>query len=480
MGKRAVSPGELDKVCKLLQRFVGLVKENAIYNPDHPRLQVGWENYLECCATVRKLPCIENDRLIIALRSERLYLENLPLSEPVQRLKYLRERLERRGYAGFELSLVLDDEKLRTVLTYLARRIDQDEIEPPPPSSFRWLSEQDIEDYESARRRRLMRENLLNKIPELRVNKQHYDRAIRELIRFSERGVEGGSEGLEQVKATANALLEQVRNNARQLLPLVTMPYDDQFTYYHSANVCLLALITARAALDDQAQLERIGQAALMHDVGKADIPKEILYKEGRLTAAEMKVIEEHPVTGAKMLQEFEDMDPLAVGVAFGHHIKDDGHGYPKVSSRFKISPVTALIEVVDIFEALTAQRPYKRALPAAQAFEVLYSMPHMKSMKPYIDLLYRTLGSQPIGTRVRTADGQLGVVCGHDEKNPEAAVVRLVEKSAKGVKFDTRVLGVRPETGELNSGEGDLETTYVTPLDPDEDMAELSSLAAQ
>ena len=215
-----------------------------------------------------------------------------------------------------------------------------------------------------------------------------------------------------------------------------------------------------------------------MVDVSKASVPLDILYKAGRLDDSELDIIMAHPVDGARILQRFPQVDPLAVCVAFGHHIKDNGTGYPQVPSTFRIGSVTALLEVADIFEALTSLRPYKRPLTARQAFEVLYSMPNMATRRPYIDLLLNAVGLHPIGSRVRTANGDLGVVCGHQDDDPTRPLLRLVFLREDGtLDTETVVEGTAEHDAGL-PGESAADAVPIVAVDPEEDLELTGQLA--
>ena len=407
--------------------------------------------------------------MIIANRRQRLYHENMPLSQNAAYNLYL-ERMQRDGYAGFLLSLNISAKGFDKLLDELSPRKKAGEGSNLHVEHFRWLNSAELEDLERFRGQHEVRDHIVLNIPELHVARRYYERATTELALFTQQCATPDLGQLDGVENSARQLVERMLFRPEELLPLTTIPYSDEFTYYHSVNVCVLTLRAAATVIDDEATLFRICKSALLHDVGKARIPQEILYKNGRLNDAERAEIVKHPTLGAEILQEFPEMDPMAVSAAFGHHIKDNGHGYPKVLPGYQRGPVTSLIEVADIFEALTALRPYKKPMPAAQAFEVLYSMPDSESLRPYVDLLYHAVGRQPIGSRVRTPDGEVGVVCGHQDNDPEKAIVRLVRPEASGeINTESVVVGVSEDLQEVIS---DGQSTPVTPLDPEVDLA--------
>src|SRR5262249_17314636 len=140
-------------------------------------------------------------------------------------------------------------------------------------------------------------------------------------------------------------------------------------------RVCLMALNYARAFTNDQEFLLRVGSAALLHDVGKARVPFEVLHCKGRLSAEHRREMERHPELGAEILLDSKGVDPMAVTAAFGHHKTTSYGGYPKTLHQAQLSTVTKIVKVCDVFESLTAVRPYKPAMSPVRAYRIMMSM---------------------------------------------------------------------------------------------------------
>ena len=213
-----------------------------------------------------------------------------------------------------------------------------------------------------------------------------------------------------RVGHTVEHVISGLERDAGVMHGLAHYPDYDFFTFGHSIRVGLLAIDVARATTDDTVLLHRIGTAALLHDVGKALIPWEILHKRGPLTVDERREMQRHPVLGAGVLLENRESDALSVAAAYGHHCQVNGQGYPRTLGEFDQSIVTRLVKICDVYEALTATRPYKRAMTPAKAYRVMFDMPgHFDP-----DLLrhfIRTVGIYPAGTRVRLDTGDIARV---------------------------------------------------------------------
>jgi putative nucleotidyltransferase with HDIG domain len=209
--------------------------------------------------------------------------------------------------------------------------------------------------------------------------------------------------------------------------PRLARSYFDDYTFHHSVNVCLIATSVASTMVKDEALLRSISKAALLHDVGKREIPAEIIHKPGKLTPEEFEVVQKHPSYGAEILLAVDGIDPLCVAVAYGHHMQSGPGSYPKTRRILKPGWITQLISVVDIYEALTAVRPYKKGLSPETAFRILFSMVGVQDRLPLLKLLYDALGRYPVGTYVELSTGERAVVIGQNLSAPDRPRVRVL-----------------------------------------------------
>jgi putative nucleotidyltransferase with HDIG domain len=259
----------------------------------------------------------------------------------------------------------------------------------------------------------------------------------------------GRTLGLDRASGVVERAIAQMDEEPSALLALATYDDIDAFTVGHSVRVALLALQVARAAGARDELLITIGTAALLHDIGKSRVPHHILWKRGRLDPTEWEVMAQHPRLGAEILLEQRDLDPRAIGAAFCHHLGSNGRGYPTPYLAFPPSSVSKLVRVCDVFEALTAVRPYKRALAPLQAYAVMYrnrdDFDHA-----WLDFFVRTLGIYPLGTRLLLRSGEEAIVtaAGSDPRHPEVTVVAHGEPTALAASCDSRRV-----VGELREG---------------------------
>jgi HD-GYP domain-containing protein (c-di-GMP phosphodiesterase class II) len=148
--------------------------------------------------------------------------------------------------------------------------------------------------------------------------------------------------------------------------------HHDYTTFTHSANVALYATMLAKGLGFGADEIKQITAGGLLHDLGKLEIPETILCKPGRLDDVEFRVIQMHPTLGFRRLVDREDLTFGQMMMVYQHHERIDGSGYPVRVPGSEIHPWAKLCAVVDIFEAVTSIRPYRKPMPRNEAIEFL------------------------------------------------------------------------------------------------------------
>lgn len=215
---------------------------------------------------------------------------------------------------------------------------------------------------------------------------------------------------LDRTRSVSEYMLKYVHSNFADVMQYVHYPDYDSYTVGHSVRVASLAVyVGSRMGWDDRDLLE-IGTAGLLHDIGKCRIPDEILMKKGALTNEEYEIVKHHPKDGTEILRAQNNISSLALAAAWGHHHRFDKGGYPEQPHWGVRHPVTALLQICDVFEALTAIRPYKTALQPQEAYSIMLADKggfHPALLAAFIQIV----GLYPPGTYVQLVDGRIGMV---------------------------------------------------------------------
>jgi len=197
----------------------------------------------------------------------------------------------------------------------------------------------------------------------------------REAIGWIHDEVRSGSRlPLVEADAVVRSLSLAMHSEQAMVLPLLQLKEFDQYTTTHSMNVSVLAMALGEFLELGSAAVRSLGFAALLHDLGKVCIPEEILNKPGKLTDAERKVVERHPVVGAKLLLDSPDALEIAAVVAYEHHIFIDGGGYPLLPGARGAQYASRLVHICDVYDALRTRRPYREAWESERAIGYIES----------------------------------------------------------------------------------------------------------
>lgn len=237
---------------------------------------------------------------------------------------------------------------------------------------------------------------------------------------------------------------DSVARNPSALISLARLKTVDDYTYMHSVAVCAMMVGLAKQLGLDEEQTRHAGMAGLLHDLGKALMPMDVLNKPGKLTDAEFKIIKTHPVEGHKMLLTGKDVHPLVLDVCLHHHEKTDGSGYPKGLSDKQISLFAKMGAVCDVYDAITSNRPYKAGWDPAESLRKMAEWCNGHFDPRIFQGFVKSLGIYPIGSLVKLASGRLGVVTSQSGKSLTTPLVKVFFSTKSNMR-------IPPETIDLS-----------------------------
>ena len=237
---------------------------------------------------------------------------------------------------------------------------------------------------------------------------------------------EGRELKLDTIRHIVELLIQKVAGSSAALAQILAVKLYENLTYCHSVNVATLSLLLAKQVGFDDQTLAGIGEAALLHDIGKTRIPLDLIRKPGALDKRERALMESHTTFGAEILVDVDGLRPLTPTVALEHHRGVKGSGYPELGNRVPHF-MSQLVAVADIYEAVTGARTYQAPAQPEQACLVLARLAGGKLNAALVKAFVAAVTFFPVGSVVRTSRDETGVVIATNAAEPLHPVVALV-----------------------------------------------------
>ena len=425
---------ELERAEELARRLAAAVSARRIYAPDHTRAQTAFHDLV---TDVRQVLGLGHERVRFTVTGGILTHEGVPVVSGNAGAN-LAQLLQERDCGGVVLRAGVVDETLSHLVDWLAGRRPSglrprgEGLELLDPGAGDELTENRDKD------------RFAEQLPELKLPLEVHAKAVEVMEHVFASARAGRHFDFGAVADAVRFATEAARSGGVQLLAATQLPRESPAAFDHSINVFLIATAMMEPLARDPKELEIFAQAALLHDVGKGTIPQEIAEKKGPLTQEEERLLRRHCENGAKLLARIPQVDPLAVEVAYCHHMRDDGHGYPRPILPIKPGPVSSMVQVGDMFDLIAEGRPSKRGLTTDEAVDRILRTPGMKSKRDLLRHFVRRATSSPPGSEIVLEGGERAIVVEVFADAPHHPRVRVVKDREGHAVAEPHVLDLR------------------------------------
>lgn len=265
-----------------------------------------------------------------------------------------------------------------------------------------------------------------------------YFRAMSSVKEVAKKIPSQGYAGIRSVRRMLQGMVDMVVEDEAILLGLATVKAYDDYTFIHSVNVAVLALCLGNRIGLSRSSLEHLGICGLFHDLGKVEIPREIITKPSDLNTGEWKQIQKHPLSSVRQILKLHashDLKSEILIAPFEHHIRHDLSGYPNIHFKKKISLFGRVLHITDVYDAVTSPRVYRpSALSPHHALRFMLKGAGT-DFDPILFKVFATMmGTYPVGTVLELDTGEMGLVvdCPNDLGGIMPTLI-LLEKGADG-----------------------------------------------
>ncbi|MDD4164756.1 MAG: HD-GYP domain-containing protein [Eubacteriales bacterium] len=251
---------------------------------------------------------------------------------------------------------------------------------------------------------------------------------------------------LSSMKNLLEDIIDEISTDKNAMVNMVDLKVFDDYTYYHCVSVAGLAIMVGVSAGMNRKALYKLGMGALLHDVGKIFIPKEILNKNGPLTKSEFEIMKKHSRLGSDYLKRQNALPLESVIAVLTHHERYDSKGYPLGLPHNKQTIEGKIIAICDNFDAMTSDRPYRPAFSPSEAIEHIMGNAGIMFDPSILNLFIKKIVPYPIGTIVNLSNGKRGVVVENYPNSFMRPKIRIVSSENNGGKEEIYDLCNNPE----------------------------------
>jgi HD-GYP domain-containing protein (c-di-GMP phosphodiesterase class II) len=404
-------------VQNFLQAFRRVSRQIGLYPEDHPLTEEALEGARIALASMAEV----SSELVLALRDDAFYLDGILLPHTSLEFNALLQEMRQRDIRVVTFLLPASPADLFDLAAFVACNSD----DLPAEGSIR-LNDNTAGDGGE----------------DMSPLRRSYAGSLHVLRSTSDSMAREGAFDLSSVMSSVESLVDTSLEFSRAALLLSTVKSHDEYTFYHSVNTCILTLSLGKLIGLDSEELLPIGVGALLHDIGKTAISTRILNHPGQLPPDYWQQVEAHPQEGAQAI--FAAAGPgheIAATVALEHHSRFDGTGYPHVNVRRVPNLFSSMVAVVDVYDALTTRRRYRRAETPNRALQTLLGDAGTSHHPDMIRAFIQLMGIYPPGSILRRSSGEVVVVTGSNGGQTQLKGVIAIDSSGSKVEPEPVVI---------------------------------------
>ncbi len=301
-----------------------------------------------------------------------------------------------------------------------------------------------------------------------KIIKKTYFNAVSLTKNISKKVSSGEKVSIKKAKRVMETIVNQIIEEESMIIGMTTIKDYDEYTYNHSVNVSVLSIALGHRLGLEKKTLTELGLSALLHDMGKIEVPKEVLNKPVEFTEEDWKVIMQHPAWGAHAIFKMKGVDKTSMSAfitAFEHHLNYDLSGYPKVRHNFTLDLFSRIIAIADQYDAMTSSRVYSRIpVPPDKALSIIVDRGGTQLDPQLLKIFINMIGVYPLGSLLMLDTNELAIVF-DSNTNPDFTnrprVFILVDSKGQKVKQTVDLM-------EKNE-DGSFKRNIVKSLDPNQ-----------
>ena len=217
----------------------------------------------------------------------------------------------------------------------------------------------------------------------------------------------------QQVEKMVSQIIDELLSTDNAIMQLSDIRAVSDYLFAHSVNCCIMTSLVAAKMNYNKKTVRHIALGALLHDIGMAAVPEKIINKPGTLTGDEQATVKNHPIYGYEMFKKSPLFHGLSGAVILQHHERNNGKGYPENLSGDEINKASQIMGVVDTYDALTSERPYRQAFYPHEAIEMLMSQQEAIFNPEVLAKFLSVIAAYPVGSHVLLSNGESGLVIG-------------------------------------------------------------------